>query len=63
MTIFVDTANIDEARKWVVQYGVAKGITTNPKIFSIEKGIDYKQRIRELLSLKVPVSIELTRTH
>jgi TalC/MipB family fructose-6-phosphate aldolase len=61
MTLFVDTASFEEASKWIKQYGVAKGITTNQKIFSMEKGIDYKERIKELVDLHVPVSIELTQ--
>lgn len=57
--LFIDTANFEEAKKWIQQYGVCKGITSNQKIFSQEQGIDFKQRIKELLSLNVPVSVEL----
>jgi len=56
----VDTANIDEARRWVQQFGVCKMITTNQKIFSTENNINYETRIYELLRFRVPVSIELT---
>ena len=55
----IDTANFDEAKKWVQQLGICKMITSNPKIFSNEQGINFKQRIKELLSLYVPVSVEL----
>jgi transaldolase len=60
MTVFVDTASYEEACKYVRQYGLAKGITSNQSIFAKEKGVNYKKRISELLSLNVPVSIELT---
>jgi transaldolase len=55
----VDTANFEEAKKYVQQLGTCKMITSNPKIFSNEQGINFKQRIKELLSLNVPVSVEL----
>jgi transaldolase len=55
----VDTASFEEAKKYVQQLGICKMITSNPKIFSNEQGIDFKERIKELLSLNVPVSVEL----
>jgi transaldolase len=57
--LFLDTANIEDVRRFW-KWGCFKGITTNQKIFSMEKGIDYKQRIEELLKFKAPVSVELT---
>jgi len=62
MTLFLDTANVEEVAKYM-KWGVIKGITTNQKIFSMEKNLDrhyYEQRIKELLQYDVPVSIELT---
>lgn len=62
MTIFLDTANIIEIKKYL-NWGCINGITTNQKIFLQEKGVDYKTRLREILELvKGPVSIELTKT-
>jgi len=47
-----------------MKWGIIKGITTNPKIFSTEHDLtDWKQRVRELLGFKIPVSIELTRVN
>lgn len=60
MTLFVDSANLEQVCKWVVRYNVAKGCTTNQRIFSQEQGITYETRVRELLNLHVPISIELT---
>jgi transaldolase len=57
--LFIDTASFSEAKKWVQQYCVCRGVTSNPKIFSNEQGIDFKQRVKDLLSLDVPVSVEL----
>jgi len=60
--IFLDTASLDEI-KTVLPWGVISGVTTNQKIFSREKGIDFKQRVHEILSLvDGPLSIELTKT-
>jgi transaldolase len=61
--IFLDTASIDEI-KAVLSWGIASGVTTNQKIFlTTSKGIDFKQRIMEILSLiNGPLSVELTKT-
>ncbi|MEM3627363.1 MAG: transaldolase family protein [Candidatus Bathyarchaeia archaeon] len=62
MEIFLDTASIEEI-KAVLPWGIIDGVTTNQKIFSAEKGINFKQRVLEILSLvNGPLSIELTRT-
>lgn len=62
MEIFLDTANVDEIRT-ILPWGIISGITTNQKIFSVEKGINFEQRVREILSLAdVPLSVELTKT-
>jgi len=66
LTIFVDSANIQEIQKWVVEYGVAKGVTTNQKIFLEEKGINFETRIKDILNTLpegCPVSVELTKTN
>lgn len=65
MTIFVDTANAEEVRKWVVEYGVGKGVTSNQKIFLQEKDTNFETRIKEIIKILpscYPVSIELTKT-
>jgi len=62
MEIFLDTANIDEI-KAILPWGVISGLTTNQKIFSCEKGVNFKERVMEILKLvKGPVSIEVTKT-
>jgi len=62
MEIFLDTASIEEI-KAVLPWGIISGVTTNQKIFSREKGINFKQRVQEILSLvNGPLSIELTKT-
>jgi transaldolase len=62
MEIFLDTANIDEIKE-LLQWGVISGVTTNQKIFSNEKGINFETRVKEILSaIDAPVSIEVTKT-
>ena len=57
--IFLDTANlkdIEELKRW----GVIKGLTTNQKIFSLEKGINFEQHAKKILSMiDGPVSLEV----
>jgi len=56
--IFLDTANlkdIEELSKW----GVLKGLTTNQKIFSFEKGVNFEEHANKILSMiDGPVSLE-----
>lgn len=63
MTIFLDTANLEELRKAVV-WGVCGGVTTNPKILLQEKGVDVDNHIEDIISIvgSVPISVELTQT-
>jgi transaldolase len=62
MEIFIDTANVEEIRK-ILPWNIISGVTTNQKIFSREKGISFKKRVQEILSLiDGPVSLELTKT-
>ena len=59
MQLFIDTGNIDEIRE-IARWGVAAGVTTNPKILSKERG-DLKSRVMEILSLVPgPLSVEVT---
>ena len=63
MEIFLDTANIEEI-KTILPWGIISGVTTNQKIFSAEKGINFKDRVLEILSLvNGPVSIEVTNAN
>ncbi len=62
MEIFIDTANVQDIKQ-ILPWGVISGVTTNQKIFSNEKGINFKDRVREILSvIDAPLSIEVTKT-
>lgn len=59
MKLFIDTANIDEIRE-IARWGVIRGVTTNPKIFSKE-AVDLKTRVEEILTaVPGPLSLEVT---
>ena len=59
MELFIDTANIEEIRE-IARWGVIRGVTTNPKIFSSED-VDLKTRVEEILSVVPgPLSVEVT---
>ncbi len=59
MELFIDTANIDEVRE-IARWGVIRGVTTNPKIFSKES-VDLKTRVEEILKVVPgPLSLEVT---
>ncbi len=59
MELFIDTANIDEIRE-IAAWGVCRGVTTNPKIFSKET-VSLKTRVEEILNiLPGPLSVEVT---
>lgn len=58
--IFIDTANIDDIKKWY-ERGICDGVTTNQKLFLTEKGVDFKKTVIGICNFaKVPVSVELT---
>jgi transaldolase len=60
--IFLDTASAKEIRE-MLPWGIISGVTTNQKIFLAEKGINFKDRVLEILSLvDGPISVELTKT-
>jgi len=61
MEIFLDSANLDEIRRWL-QYGVVDGVTTNPSILLKDGGYDMERRAREIAELVFPrpVSVEVT---
>jgi transaldolase len=63
MEIFIDTASIKEIKE-ILPWGIISGVTTNQKIFSNEKGINFKDRVQEILSvIDAPLSIEVTKTN
>ena len=60
---FIDTANVKEIKD-ILPWGILSGVTTNQKIFSCEKGINFKDRVKEILSvIDAPLSIEVTKTN
>ena len=67
MKIFVDSANLGEIEE-ALKRGFASGITTNPSILSKEQRRDFKDHIRDIISLlrqyesPLPLSVELFTT-
>jgi len=61
MEIFLDTANLQEIRRWL-GYGLLDGVTTNPSIMLKDGGYDLEERAREIARLVEPrpVSAEVT---
>ena len=60
MKIFADTANLKELEE-AISWGVVDGCTTNPKILSNEKGSNFEELMKKVLSMvKGPVSVEVT---
>lgn len=60
--IFIDSANIEDIKKWRERINF-EGVTTNQKIFSTQKNIDFKKTVISICKLvNAPVSVELT-TH
>ena len=61
MKFFIDTANLDEIKKYAT-LGMLDGVTTNPSLISKEK-VDFEKRIKEILKIvKGPVSVEVIAT-
>ena len=59
MELFIDTANLDEIKE-IARWGVIRGVTTNPKIFSKEV-VDLRTRVEEILRVVPgPLSLEVT---
>ena len=59
MELFIDTANVEEIRE-IARWGVLRGVTTNPKIFSKEN-VQLKTRVEEILKIVAgPLSVEVT---
>ena len=56
--IFLDTANLKDIKE-LNRWGVIKGLTTNQKIFSMEKGVNFQKHAKEILKMiNGPVSLE-----
>ncbi len=58
MKFFLDTANLDEIKKYIA-LGVVDGVTTNPSLISKE-GVSLESRIKEIASIvDGPISTEV----
>jgi transaldolase len=64
MEIFLDSANVEEIRRWLEQ-GVIDGVTTNPTIMLKDRAFDVEERAKEIASLIYPrpISVEVTTNH
>ncbi|OGH59843.1 MAG: fructose-6-phosphate aldolase [Candidatus Magasanikbacteria bacterium RIFCSPHIGHO2_01_FULL_33_34] len=61
MKFFIDTANIEEIKKYAT-LGMLDGVTTNPSLLAKE-GVNFEKRIKEILKVvKGPVSVEVIAT-
>ena len=61
MQIFLDTANLEEIKKYV-DLGVVDGVTTNPTLI-VKEGVTLEKRIKEICKIvKGPVSSEVIAT-
>ena len=60
MEIFLDSANLEDIRRWLA-YGVVDGVTTNPSILLKDGADDMKARAKEIAELihPRPVSVEV----
>ena len=67
MKVFVDSANLDEIEQALVR-GFASGITTNPSILAKEEQRDYRDMVRDIITLlqkygePLPLSVEVFTT-
>ena len=58
--LFLDTASLIELKKYLA-WGIIDGVTTNQKIFAMEKDCPFEQRIRDICAMTDgPVSVETT---
>jgi transaldolase len=61
MKIFIDTANLEEIKKYAA-FGVLDGVTTNPSLLAKE-GVSLEKRIKEILEVvNGPISAEVIGT-
>ncbi len=61
MEIFLDTANMGEIERWVHDYSVVDGVTTNPSIMLAEGALDVKTHTKRIASVlgDRPLSVEV----
>jgi transaldolase len=58
MKLFLDTANIDDIKKYA-GWGLVDGVTTNPSLIAKE-GVNFEKRVKEITKvIKGPVSAEV----
>jgi len=61
MKFFLDTANIDQIKKYA-PWGVVDGVTTNPSLIAKE-GVEHESRIKEIAKIiDGPISAEVVAT-
>jgi transaldolase len=62
MQFFIDTANLDEIRRFK-EMGLLDGVTTNPSLMAKEGSVDFHKRIKEICDIvQGPVSAEVVST-
>jgi len=67
MKLFVDTANLRDLET-ALQRGFPSGVTTNPSILAKEERRDYREHIRDMISIlaaagrEIPLSVEVFTT-
>jgi transaldolase len=61
MKIFIDSANVNEIKRWQ-QQGVIDGVTTNPSIMLKDKVFNISEGIKQIAQLLIdrPISVEVT---
>lgn len=58
MKLFLDTANLEDIKKYA-SWGLVDGVTTNPSLIARE-GVDFEKRVKEITKvIKGPVSAEV----
>lgn len=61
MKLFLDTANLDDIKKYA-SWGLVDGVTTNPSLVAKE-GVSFEKRVKEITKVvKGPVSAEVIST-
>jgi transaldolase len=62
MQFFLDTANLDDIKKYA-SYGIVDGVTTNPSLVAKEKGVSFEKRIKDIAKIvNGPISAEVIST-
>jgi transaldolase len=62
MKLFLDTANLEDIKKFAA-WGLVDGVTTNPSLIAKEKGVSFEKRVKEITKvIKGPVSAEVFST-